>query len=86
MSDTGPSWPSCFQKIGFDFSCKLSPKETVCMKCQSVFSGKNKKNFITLSSAEYAHGVVKANSPFRGICFNDIEFCYSTIQSLFNLL
>ena len=32
------------QKTGFDISCKLSPKETICMKCQILFSGKNKKN------------------------------------------
>ena len=25
-------------------SCKLSPLETVCIKCQILFSGKNKKN------------------------------------------
>ena len=30
------------KKIGLDISCKLSPWETVCMKCQSLFSGKNK--------------------------------------------
>ena len=24
------------QKIGFDISCKLSPKETLCMKYQSI--------------------------------------------------
>ena len=29
---------------GFDISCKLSPQETICIKCQSLFSGKNKKN------------------------------------------
>ena len=28
------------QKVGFDISCKLSPKETVCMKCQILLSGK----------------------------------------------
>ena len=28
------------QKTGFDISCKLSPKETICMKCQILFSGK----------------------------------------------
>ena len=33
-----------FQKIGFNIPCKLSPKETICMKCQSLFSGENKKN------------------------------------------
>ena len=32
-----------FQKIGFDISCKLSPKETICMNCQSLFSEKKKK-------------------------------------------
>ena len=32
-------------KIGFDISCKLSPKETICMQCQSLFSEKNKKIF-----------------------------------------
>ena len=31
-------------KIGFDILCKLSPKETICMKCQILFSRKNKKN------------------------------------------
>ena len=31
------------QKIGFDISCKLSPKEIVCMKCQRLLSGKNEK-------------------------------------------
>ena len=34
----------CSWKIGFDASCKLSPKETICMKRQSLFSGKIKKN------------------------------------------
>ena len=28
------------------------------MKCQSLFSGKNKKNIINLSSAEFAHNMV----------------------------
>ena len=32
--------------------------EAVCMKCQNMFSGKNKKN-INLSSAEFSHRVVK---------------------------
>ena len=27
------------QKIDFDISCKLSPAETICIKCQSLFSG-----------------------------------------------
>ena len=45
------------QKTGFDISCKLSPLETICMKCQMLFSGKNKKN-ISLSSAELAQRVV----------------------------
>ena len=46
------------QKTGFDTSCKLSSKETICMMCQILFSWKNKKNIITLSSAESAHSMV----------------------------
>ena len=34
------------QKIGFDSS------ETICMKCRILFSGKNKKNLVNLSTAE----------------------------------
>ena len=47
-----------FEKIGFDTSCKLSPKETICMKCQNQSSWKNKKN-INLLSAELAQRMVK---------------------------
>ena len=32
------------KKTGFDISCKLSPLETICMKCQILFPEKNKKN------------------------------------------
>ena len=51
-----------FQKIGFHTSCKFSPLETICMKCQSLFSGENnKKNNISLSSAEFAQREIKVN-------------------------
>ena len=46
------------QKIGFGIMSKLSPWETVGMKCQSLFSGENKKKkIVNLSSAELAQGV-----------------------------
>ena len=32
------------QKTGSNISCKLSHIETICMKCQSLFSVKNKEN------------------------------------------
>ena len=32
------------RKKGFDISCTLSPKETICKKYQSVLSGRHKKN------------------------------------------
>ena len=32
---------------------------TICMKSRSLFSEKNKKNFSCLTSAEFAHTVVK---------------------------
>ena len=42
-----------FQKTWFDISCKLSPLEIICMKCESLFSWKNKKNIsFRVSSAE----------------------------------
>ena len=49
------------QKIGFDISCKLSPKETICMKYQSLFSEKEeeKYQYINLPSAEFAQRMVK---------------------------
>ena len=46
------------EKTDFDISCKLSPMETVCIKCQILFSRENKKN-INLPSAELAQRVVK---------------------------
>ena len=42
------------EKKGFDISCKLSPEETICMECQNLLSGKNKKTVINLSSADLA--------------------------------
>ena len=32
------------RKIGFAILCKLSPVETICMKCPNLFYWKNKKN------------------------------------------
>ena len=33
------------KKLGFDISCKLSPEETICMKCQVLVSGNYKKKY-----------------------------------------
>ena len=44
---------------GFDISYKLSPMETIYMKCQIQFSGENKKT--SLSFAELAKRVVTVN-------------------------
>ena len=41
------------EKQGFDILCKFSTLETICMKCQILFSGKNKKN-INVPSAVLA--------------------------------
>ena len=37
------------QETGFDISCKLSPVETICMKCQILFPGKYKKKYHPIS-------------------------------------
>ena len=49
-------------KIRFDTLFKLSPKETICMKCQILFRRKKKKkNSISLLFAEFAHSMVSVN-------------------------
>ena len=40
------------QKTAFDITCKLFPMGTIYMKCQNLFSGKNKKKYFKMSSAE----------------------------------
>ena len=51
------------------------------MKCQILFSGKNKKNIINLLSAENAQRVVKVKGQFyvfsssRHLWWNGIIFC-----------
>ena len=55
------------KKIDFGISCKLSPKETICMKCQSLYSMKNKKNINSLST-ELSQRMVKGNTvKLRGL-------------------
>ena len=57
-----------FQTTGLDIACKPSPnpKETVCMKCQTLFIKKKKKkkntHTIKLLSVEFALNVVKVKS------------------------
>ena len=36
------------KRTGSDISCKLSPVETICMKYQILFSGKNKTKYFNL--------------------------------------
>ena len=37
------------------------------MKCQNLFSGKNKKNIIELSFAEFAHSMISIKSTVTGV-------------------
>ena len=54
--DTLKHFSYCSRKTSV---CKLSPRETICMKCQTLFSGESKKklSFCCLLnvSAEFAH-------------------------------
>ena len=47
----------------------MSPGETIRMKYQSLFSGKNKKNIIILSFFEFTQRVVKVNKDWQGNFF-----------------
>ena len=51
-----------FPKVGFDILCKLSPYETICMKFQSLLSGKNKNNVTNLSSPGFPQRVIKIDN------------------------
>ena len=61
------------------FMQTVNPMETICMKCQIQFSGKNEKNVINFSSAELAQRVVKVRvDPFsegRKISFDSCLPC-----------
>ena len=50
---------SFLKKIGFDIKCGLSPQETICIKCQNVFSEEkkipNKKQILWLSVCWMSH-------------------------------
>ena len=46
--------------------------ETFCIKCQTLFSGENKKNITNLLPAELAQRMVKVNntaSKYAWLCF-----------------
>ena len=55
-----------FQKIGFDISCKLVSKETICMKYQSLLSEKKLRK---ISSICRPLSLVKANVSLIKIIF-----------------
>ena len=48
------------------------------MKCQNLFSGKNKQNINNLSSAEFAQRVVKLKYPK----YDDISTLYHTYPKI----
>ena len=47
---------------------------TICMKCQNLFSEKNKRNLINVSSAELAQRAVKVKVPNRMVADDKIKF------------
>ena len=40
---------------------QIVSQETICMKCQILFSGKNEKNIVSLSSVEFVLRVLEVN-------------------------
>ena len=55
---------------------------TICMICQNLFSGKNKKNIINMLSAEIAHRVVRVTMKTTNIFF--IPPAFLALQLLLN--
>ena len=60
------------QDLKLQCTCKLSPTESTYMKYQILFSGKNMKTMISLSSAEFLQRVV-----------NEIKFSLSLLLTEF---
>ena len=50
------------RKQDLTFHANRLPMEMICMKCKILFSGKNKKNTTSLSSAELAQRKVKVKA------------------------
>ena len=44
------------------------------MKCQILFSGKNDKNIVSLSSAEFAHGMVFCFSGIKQAVYDPLKW------------
>ena len=68
-----------FQKAGFDSSCILSPLETICINCQILFSGKQKKDISARRLLKILPRVLSVNGTFKLMAYityiyaNDIE-------------
>ena len=73
-----------------DISCQLSPKETFFVKCQCLFSGKNKKNIVNLLSTELAQRVVPVQFKFSNYLFCRIVgigiVIYRQIVAMMNII
>ena len=71
------------QKTGFDISCKLSPKETICMKCQNPVFWKNKKNIFVIcrNSPEVVNSLHVAIS----VCLNTPNIWLLQLLAIFIL-
>ena len=59
------------QETGFGISCKLSSMETIWMKFQILFSGKNKKNIITKDCQR----LTKSLSVYLYVCKQECREC-----------
>ena len=56
--------------------------QTICMKCQIIFSGKNKKNLISVSSNESAHSMVSVKDTLKGNNLLSAGSCYFPLRVL----
>ena len=54
--------------------------ETICMNCHILFSVKNMKNIINLSSAEYAQRVVKVLVPCKIWADGILNNCFTFLR------
>ena len=72
-------------KIGCDTSCKLSPQETICMKCQILFSRKDKKNISKCRLLKFLPSIQSVNLRKKSCHLAESFFCTDVYGLLKNI-
>ena len=74
------------QETGFDIACKLSPLEAICMKCQILFSGKNKKNMSIFCLLKILPRMLSVKRTLHTVYIDQDKMLFSAIKYQYFLI